>query len=339
MRQARTTAMAMATAPGRGRRPTSRGPVRWPAWVLSGLLMLLTAAWPAPALADTDDAAPAPPVVPGVPEQVAAWFRDGALAAASAATTDLGQERDSLRLGLVRPVHTWSAAFLGGGNPEPATVAVDRWAAPLLTDGGARAVVLAQLDGGQAGLEEVLTDADLAGALADLPADVPFVHDDPLDGWFSVAEGEVRPLDEAAREVLAGPAPVDVYQPFVVARYAGADGAEPGQAAPAAEPERSWSPVVVVGVVLLVLLVWAGLIVWLRRPAGGDGPARGTPRRREAADRSARDRPRRREAADRSARDTPSRPHDDVPARGAPRRDGRRGPAGAASPRQPRERG
>jgi hypothetical protein len=103
---------------------------------------------------------------------------------------------------------------------------------------------------------------DLATALLDLAPERPAVHDVPLDAWFTVADGDVLPLDDAARAALAGAVPLDVYRSFVQERYAVSNPNQPGSAVPA---EHSWAPAAWVAAALLLLLGWAGVVVWLRR--------------------------------------------------------------------------
>ena len=124
--------------------------------------------------------------------------------------------------GPVRTVMTWSDGLLAGTDLTPAVqpVSPEEWAAPLELDDAAVGVLFASRDGeGQPLRSDVRGDADLGEGLRALDLATPLVHDEPLDGWFTVSDGEVRPLDAVARDALAGAVPVEVYQPLVQQRY------------------------------------------------------------------------------------------------------------------------
>ncbi|MPV39091.1 hypothetical protein [Georgenia subflava] len=255
--------------------------------VLLGPAAAAAPATPEPERPD-ETSVPGPVVVDGVPEAVAAWFRTQARDVVSVqAGAELGldaAQREDLTLGVVRPVMWWSPALLAGTELDPAAVPTERWTAPLELDGAGVGVVFAEATSDGADMQTTLSDDQvLADALLALAPEAPAVHDVPLDAWFTVLDGEVRPLDEAARESLAGSAPLEVYQPFLAERYAEADTTEPGSAVPE-EPGPSWSPAAWAAVVLVLLLVWAAVVVWLRRPENGEpeppaGPRRAPPRR------------------------------------------------------------
>ncbi|GAA1633244.1 hypothetical protein [Georgenia ruanii] len=239
--------------------------------------LVLGPAGPAQAARDDDAATstPAPAVGPGVPAEVAEWFRaegPNAVIAGAAQLPELTpQQRGEVRVGPVRTVMTWSEGLLAGTDLTPAVqpASPEQWAAPLELGEAAVGVLLAGREGAGRQLHaEVRGDAALGEAVRGLDLATPLVHDEPLDGWFAVGDGEVRPLDAAARDALAGAVPVEVYQPLVAQRYERyhqAASAEPGSAAEQARAGGSGAVVWVAGVVV-VLLVWAGVIVWLRRP-------------------------------------------------------------------------
>ncbi|KAE8762179.1 hypothetical protein [Georgenia thermotolerans] len=239
--------------------------------VLAGLVL----AAPARATHDVDATTGAPAAGPGVPAEVAEWFRaegPNAVIAGAAQLPELTpQQRGEVRVGPVRTVMTWSDGLLTGADLTPAVqpASPEEWVAPLELGEAAVGVLLAGREGAGRQLHaEVRGDADLGEAVRGLDLSTPLVHDEPLDGWFAVADGEVRPLDAAARDALAGAAPVEVYQPLVQQRYdryRAAASAEPGSAAEQARAGGSGAVVWVAGIVV-VLLVWAGVIVWLRRP-------------------------------------------------------------------------
>jgi hypothetical protein len=263
-------------------------------WLLTllGLLALLAPAGPASATAESGPLTQAPPVAEGVPEKVTQWFRTEAAAVVSTqggAELDLSAEqRGAVEIGLVRTVSTWSAGFRSGGDADPPLEATSRWVAPLSLGPEGVGVLVAGLDAnGVVGPEQLRAAPDLADALLVLGPAQSVVHDVPLDAWFTVVAGEVLPLDDAARASLAGAVALEVYRPFVQERYAVADPNQPGSAVPDA---HSWAPAAWVAAALLLLLGWAGVVVWLRRE--GDGAdlreARPTRPRTRPRDRGAR---------------------------------------------------
>jgi hypothetical protein len=257
---------------------------------LLGLFAMLLALAPAGQAAATAEAGPvaqAPAVAEGVPEEVAQWFRTEAadvIRTQGGAELDLSAEqRGAVEIGLVRTVSTWSAGFRSDGDPDPPLETTARWVAPLSVDGEGVGVLVAGLGGnGDVGAQQLRAAPDLAGALLGLGPTQPAVHDVPLDAWFTVASSEVLPLDDAARASLAGAVALDVYRPFVQERYAVADPNQPGSALP---DQHSWAPAAWVAAALLLLLGWAGVVVWLRREGEGGEvrearPARPRPRPR-----------------------------------------------------------
>ncbi|PFG40477.1 hypothetical protein ATJ97_3007 [Georgenia soli] len=238
---------------------------------LTALLVVLLAVVLSPGAAATPEPGPAaqtPPVAEGVPDQVAQWFRSKAgdvIATQGGAELDLGAEqRAAVQLGLVRTVTTWSAGFRSpGGDPQPPLETTSRWVSPIDLDGQGVGVLVAGLDGtGTVVAEQLRHSPDLADALLELAPERPAIHDVPLDAWFTVADGDVLPLDDAAHAALAGAVPLEVYRSFVQERYAVSNPNQPGSAVP---DEHSWAPAVWVAAALLLLLGWAGVVVWLRR--------------------------------------------------------------------------
>ncbi|GAA4287697.1 hypothetical protein [Georgenia daeguensis] len=254
---------------GGGSRPSRH--LRAGLLTLLALLTLLGPAGPASATAEAGPVTQAPPVAEGVPEKVAQWFRTeaaGVVSTQGGAELDLSAEqRAGVAIGLVRTVSTWSAGFRSGGEADPPLEATSRWVAPLSLGQEGVGVLVAGLDpNGVVGPEQLRAAPDLAEALLALGPAQPVVHDVPLDAWFTVDGGKVLPLDDAARASLAGAVALDVYRPFVQERYAVADPNQPGSAVPDA---HSWAPAAWVAAALLLLLGWAGVVVWLRRE--GDG--------------------------------------------------------------------
>ncbi|MFH5822116.1 hypothetical protein [Georgenia sp. AZ-5] len=242
-----------------------------------------------------EDAAPAGPVQtgPGVPADVAEWFTSqagDAVAARGVGELDVTvAERGELRPGVVRTVMTWSEGLVQGTDVTPPTRETDHWIAPLLLDGSAVGALVAAREDGAVDVADVSGDTDLAEELQSLPLATHVVHDVPLDAWFTVEEGEVSPLDAAARDSLAGAVPVEVYQRFVEERHATGDADEPGSAAPQPQDAGDAARAVAwVAAGAAALLVWAGIQVWLRRP---EEPGRERARRSGAGGRRSPRRP------------------------------------------------
>ncbi|MHB1064135.1 MAG: hypothetical protein ACYC1Z_06560 [Georgenia sp.] len=261
-----------------------RTAARWPgraAAVLLGLCLLglcLVGAGPAlaaaPALAAGATDAPVAPApvqtAPGVPAEVGELLtRDGAalVVGLGAGELDLDpEERAQVRAGLVRTVRTWSPTLVAGAEVNPVTVRLERWIVPLLLRGAPVGVLTTGLDPEDVDAPaRVLADPEFAAALEGLAPGAAVIHDEPLDAWFTLADGEVGALDAVARENLAGTVPVNLYQPLVAARYAVDRPAGPPVASESTGPQ----PVVWVALAAVALLVWAGVVVWLRRPDTG----------------------------------------------------------------------
>ncbi len=206
-----------------------------------------------------------PEAAEGVPTEVTSWFRaDGWEILASQAGDKIGlgtDEMDHAGMGLVRTVSTWSDAYVDGVSTNRAVVALEEWVAPITVDDAGAGVLRARLaDDGEIQLVAVEPSPELAAAMPALAPDAPVVHDAVLDGWFTVEEDRVRPLDANARDSLAGTLTLEAYQPFVTERYL-ADEAPTSPETTAS----TWMPAAWAGGIAALLLAWAGVIVWLRR--------------------------------------------------------------------------
>lgn len=248
---------------------------------LAAALGLAPAAGATPAPEGTASPSPSPSpvaVADGVPADVVEWFttQTGPVVATEGAgeLDELtAEERGQVVPGTVRPVMGWAPGVLDGTDLEPPALATRQWVAPLLL--GEEPVgslfVAADPDGAGPVLDHIDASADLAAALAELDPAASLVYDAPLDAWFAVSDAVVRPVGEAAGEVLAGAVALETYQPFLAERYAAGD--DPAQDHAPPEEGGGWGPVAVVAAVLVLVLAWAALVVWLRRP----DPAAGEP--------------------------------------------------------------
>ncbi|GAA4417715.1 hypothetical protein GCM10023169_06450 [Georgenia halophila] len=224
-----------------------------------------------PAYATPTPGAPVadPQAEPDVPSEVARWFRtQGWEVLANRASSQLELEpgqRDEATLGLVRTVSTWSPGYIAGTDPDPPTVEAEQWISPVRLDSQGVGVLQVSLgEDGEVGDASLMPTAGLADVLLSLAPGDLVIHDPVLDAWFTIMDGEVRPLDDAAQNSLAGTLPVEAYQPFVADRYR----SDTGTGQQPADTVPTWEPVAWAGSVLLLLLAWAATIVWLRRDSG-----------------------------------------------------------------------
>lgn len=245
---------------------TSRGVARTLAVAAAALgLSLLPGVSAAAGPGVEPEAGNGPAIAEGVPGEVAAWFRDEGretLTEQAVAGLDLDPEvEEEAVLGLVRPVTTWSPEFVEGAGTTTPVAETGEWMAPVRVADEGVGVLRVTWEGGEepVRLETLEPAPDLAAAVLALAADDPLVHDLVLDAWFAVIDGEVRPVDEDARDSLAGSLPVEDYQPFVVDRYS-----EPGAELEAVD-RPTWTPAAWTAGIIAVVLAWTALVVWLRR--------------------------------------------------------------------------
>lgn len=96
--------------------------------------------------------------------------------------------------------------------------------------------------------------------LAGLDSDAMLIFDEVLGAWFAIVDGEVQPVDAAARDSLAGSISLRDYQSFVAERHT----AEGDTAAETGEP-ASAEPAIWTAGILGSLLLLTAAIVWLRK--------------------------------------------------------------------------
>ncbi|MFD1506601.1 hypothetical protein FE374_15555 [Georgenia yuyongxinii] len=262
--------------------------------LLGALVILLLGPTPAHPVSEPGPTPQPLPIGPGVPPAVADWFAlEGPDAVVTQGAGQLAgltvQQRADVEIGAVRTVMVWTPGLIERADLTPAAEPKTNpaeWAAPLVLDDTAVGVLFAdEPDDGADPTAQITGAAELAEAMRGLDLADPLIHDVPLDGWFTVTDGEVRPLDPVARENLAGAAPLEVYQQFIKQRADQTPGsAEPGSGAPEPAPQGGPEPFVWVAVAVAVVLVWVGIVVWLRRPEEGS-------RAEQPPGRSARHRP------------------------------------------------
>ena len=193
-----------------------------------------------------------------VPAAVREWFRTEGLRIAQAGVTAPdgdGEEDPAVTLGLARPVLTWSDGFLAGVLTATPFVDSGDAIAPILVDGQAAGVLVADrttdpIEG------RVETDGSLAAPLAELSVSTAVVHDERSDAWYAYVGGEIAPLDETAATLLSGSVPLETYRPFLLGTDAAGEADEAGS--------TPLVPVLAGAIVVGIVLVAAGLSVWLR---------------------------------------------------------------------------
>jgi hypothetical protein len=206
----------------------------------------------------TDDEDAVDSALLALPAAAREWFRTEGLRIAAAGVADLDvedQEDGEVTLGLARPVLTWSDGFLAGVVTTSPFVDSGDAIAPILLGGNAVGVLIADRTADPiAGRVETI--GSLAGPLAALSVSTAVVHDERTDAWYTFAGGEVAPLDDTAASLLSGSVPLSTYQPFLLGSEAGGENDETGS--------TPLVPVVAGAIAVGVVLVAAGVIVWLR---------------------------------------------------------------------------
>ena len=174
--------------------------------------------------------------------------------------------------------HEW---FAGAGG-EPKVAASGYWVAPLYRDVEPVGTLAVELVGGKAE-KAVITDLpDFAKDVANLDAATAVVVDPETKGWYLVTESrQVSPLDRRARQVLAGTVSLRDFE--TVRQTLRKSSGKPGQTTTGPiedETERrGFSRALLLGIMVLLLL--AGVAVWLRHDAArrekadGDDAAKG----------------------------------------------------------------
>ncbi|SFS08087.1 hypothetical protein SAMN04487783_1048 [Agrococcus baldri] len=228
----------------------------------SALALVLASVATAPAAA-----APAATSVPGLPDDVAAFFAEQAPEVLEAT------ELHGTAAGSVHEVFAWSEAYLSGAAGGP-TVSLDEWIAPVERLGEPVGTITAYRPAPDepATFAATSDDAELAAALLGVRSGSRLVLDAPADAWFALIDGTVTPLDEHATELLpAGRATLEELQPSVVERYASMR-AQPddvtapvGSRTPDGSVPQPWLLGAGIAAVVIGLLAVLGLVLRARR--------------------------------------------------------------------------
>lgn len=188
-------------------------------------------------------------------------------------------EASAFHLGTPVNARVFEKAGAGG---EPKVAASGYWVAPLYRDVEPVGTLAVELVGGKAE-KAVITDLpDFAKDVANLDAATAVVVDPETKGWYLVTESrQVSPLDRRARQVLAGTVSLRDFE--TVRQTLRKSSGKPGQTTTGPiedETERrGFSRALLLGIMVLLLL--AGVAVWLRHDAArrekadGDDAAKG----------------------------------------------------------------
>lgn len=139
---------------------------------------------------------------PAVPSDVATWFEQDAARTILTTTQEMVVADDTDRpaayatveVGTPRQVHRWAAGLLTGDTSSEPIEPVEEWVAPFDGDGSPGGVVTAWREDGAPTLAVFDDDAELAGALTDLPAAARYVPLLELGVHFAVLDEQVHTL-------------------------------------------------------------------------------------------------------------------------------------------------
>ena len=199
-------------------------------------------------------AALAAPSEGSVPSEVRTYVADGSLVQQLDDVYGPGSAGDGLdfddttKPGVIERVHVWSAALREGEETDRYVELLNEWIVPIsIAD---EPVGLATIWINPASVAPELAsftrDADLAAALAEVPAGSSLVHDAPSAAWFALAEdGTLTPLVPGSTG-LSTPVPID----DVAILPAGGD-----------TPPPTGDPNTGVGLAIAVLLLLLAIIV------------------------------------------------------------------------------
>ncbi|MEW6860280.1 hypothetical protein [Trueperella pyogenes] len=227
---------------------------------LLALLFVILALPAAPALAATSNDEP------GwiVPDDVAAWFNDKAVAtvrshAAEAFPEASADDISAMTVGLPR-----QTGMLGRRTTANAIQLSQRWIAPILRGNDAVGAVSVDFASGVAGDEIVLGDERLAAAIA-RDEKVTFVWDNQLSAWFTVRESTIEPADLAGTKIILGAVPLT---DFLAQRERLLSGStpvpEPPKDGQSVAPQTGTNLPLTITMILSVLGLLIGSLVWLR---------------------------------------------------------------------------
>jgi hypothetical protein len=159
-------------------------------------------------------------------------------------------------VGQLNRVHTFTAAFLAGEVTDAAVELTNLWSAPLLI--GEKPIGLATIWINPAtdapDLADFVQDAELAIALADVPAEAFLVYDGSVSAWFSLNGSRLSTILPGASGV-GGELPLTVYQRQLVERSAVQQTSAAQQAATVGQGTVVAGIVVVIAVITVVVVL------------------------------------------------------------------------------------
>ncbi|SNU00415.1 hypothetical protein SAMN06298212_101131 [Ruaniaceae bacterium KH17] len=224
-----------------GLRPTCR--------IVGTLIALLTALLLAAPAAQAADA----------PEPVTTWLAEDGIATIVADPNIPNLEEETLSLGAPVQAWTWSESYLMGGAGEP-LIETDRWVSPVTVSVAEDDEPREEISGGL--IVDVTEGAVTHSAViwtsrfgrAAVASSTELVFDNSLNAWFSLVDGEVRPLTDEALAVLAGPMPIASIQDYVRDWNGTLEARETPEPAPEVDSSRVVMTAALVIVSVLVLV-------------------------------------------------------------------------------------
>lgn len=226
--------------------------------------------------------ASAVPTEGSVPSEVAAFVSNGSLVAqlndvygldASGGGIDFGETTTT---GTIERVHHFSDEFRAGEDTEYPFVLVNEWIVPILIDEEPVGVATIWINQ-ESVLPELagfVADADLAGALSEVPDGESLVHDAVSVAWLSLADdGTLTPLVPGTTG-LSTPVPIDDIALLPT---------EPLPPTPEGDPATGVAFASAVILFLFAIIVVALLVPNLRKKKKKDRVDAGEPAELEAA--------------------------------------------------------
>lgn len=228
------------------------------------LLLLLVLSLPLAPIAATTDPAE-------IPESVAAWFNDKALATVRSHASEAFPDASAEEVAAMKVGAPQKTAVFADTSGVDAIQTSDRWIAPIMSGSDAVGAVSVDFASGIAADEIVRGDERLGTAIARGEADVTFVWDPRLRAWFAMRESTIEPAGSAGASIVLGAIPLT---DFLAQRARILSSSTPVPESPSvsavAPAETGRNLPVTIMLVLVVLGLIIGSLVWLRSEQGTD---------------------------------------------------------------------
>jgi hypothetical protein len=164
---------------------------------------------------------PAGAAPPEIPADVRALVAGDAVRQADAGAAGIQADFSGARADDVHEVFAFSMDFIEGEETSRPLTSAGRWIASIERDGRVLGTLeVWKPEGGLAELAGFSADAATGSVLGNLTAAEILVVDDPAGAYYAVDGDTVRPLNDWARTVLAGPADLSALQEAVAERHA-----------------------------------------------------------------------------------------------------------------------